>query len=118
MRSCAHAAVGAAAWVLLGALWLWQIEAHHVPAHWLLTVAVVLGVTIVFAGLCVGWVSWNRNIYRRRHNRRVPIVSDVQFDSDALGRLIVASDEGRLASHLIVEIDAAASRKHYRVRTS
>jgi hypothetical protein len=115
LRSCAHFAVGAGAWLLLGVLWLWQVDAHHIPAHWLATVTAVVVGAAVFAAFCVVWVVWNRSIYRRRHNRRSPIIREVQFESDALGRLIVASEDDLLASHLVVDVDEATSRKYFLV---
>lgn len=113
LRAGAHAAVGAAGWLLLGFLWLWQFEADHVPSDWMTTVAVTTGGALAFAASCVGWVCWNRSIYRRRHNRRAPIASQIQFESDALGRAIVVSEGGRDASRVVIDIDSDADVKYY-----
>jgi hypothetical protein len=113
LRKLAHASVGAAGWLLLGVLWIWQIHAGHVPTNWLPVVSVIAGGGVTFATASVGWIRWNRNIYSRRHNRLTPIVAGIQFEFDAVGRTIVASDEGRQANHVVVRIDPAAAEKHY-----
>jgi hypothetical protein len=113
LRAGGQAAVGAAGWLLLAFLWLWQFQAHHVPSSWAVTIAAVAGGVVVFAALCLLWVGWNRNIYGRRHNRRTPIVSEIQFERDALGRTIVIGDGRRDAAELVVTLDGAAALKHY-----
>jgi hypothetical protein len=98
---------------LLGGRWTWQIHAGHVPGNWLPVVSVIAGAALSFAIASVGWILWNRNIYGRRHNRLTPTVAGIQFEFDALGRTIVASDAGRRANHIVVSIDPAAAEKHY-----
>jgi hypothetical protein len=113
-RKFAHACVGVAGWLLLAGLWVWQVHAGHVPPNWLPVVSVIAGGALTFATASVAWIKWNRNIYSRRHNRLTPIVTDIQFEVDALGRTIVASNEGRQANHIVVVIDPTADEKHYR----
>jgi hypothetical protein len=115
LRKLAHVSAGAAGWLLLGGLWIWQIRAGHVPTDWLPVVSVIVGGAVTFATASVGWIKWNRNIYGRRHNRLTPVASGIQFEVDAVGRTIVACDEGRQANHVVVRIDAAAAEKHYLV---
>jgi hypothetical protein len=113
LRKLAHAFVGAAGWLLLGSLWIWQIRAGHVPTNWLPVVSVIAGGAVTFATASVGWIKWNRNIHGRRHNRLTPIIAGIQFEVDAVGRTIVASDDGRQANHVVVRIDPVAAEKHY-----
>ena len=113
LRKLAHASVGAAGWLLLGGLWIWQIRAGHVPGNWLAVVSVIACVAVTFATASVGWIKWNRSIYGRRHNRLTPVVAGIQFEVDAVGRTIVASDAARQANHVVVRIDPAAAEKHY-----
>ena len=113
-RAGVHAAVGGFGWLLLALLWLWQVEARHVPSAWPSVVALVGAGAVAFGVLCVVWLRWNRNIYRRRHRRRAAIVAEVQVTADALGRRIVGLDERRHARHVIVDVDGSARVKHYR----
>jgi hypothetical protein len=113
LRKLAHAFVGGAGWLSLGGLWVWQIRDGHVPADWLPVVSVIAAGAVIFAAASVAWIKWNRNIYGRRHNRLTPIVAGVQFEIDAVGRTIVASDEDRKADYVVVRIDSAAAEKHY-----
>jgi hypothetical protein len=112
-RAGAHATAAAAAWFLLVCLWLLQFHGRHIPDSWRTSVFAVAGGVVLFAGFCVAWVTWNRNIYRRRHQRVTPVSTDVQFTHDALGRRIVERKQGRQASQLVVEIDEASAFKHY-----
>ena len=113
-RSFGHVAVAGGAWLLLAALWFWQLNADHVPDNWERVVALVAAGGIAFAVLSAVWVRWNQSIYSRRHRRHAPIVSNVQFEFDALGRVIVADAEDRAAQSVVVRIDPTSTEKHYR----
>ena len=112
-RVGAHAFVAGAAWLVLVLLWVWQIHAKHVPADWLQAVSFVAGGCFVLGAFCAFWVIWNRRIYRKRHNRRAPIVADIQFERDGLGRAIVVGHGARDAQHVVVAIDETTEAKHY-----
>jgi len=60
------------------------------------------GTLALFTVLTLGWVRWNRNIYRRRHRRKAPLVQAVSFVQDTQGRTIVAPPELRERSGEIV----------------
>jgi hypothetical protein len=99
--------------LLLALLWVWQVRAGHVPAAWRPAVEVVAAGGAVFGAFSVVWIRWNRNIYRRRHNRRAPLLTAVQFDVDAVGRQIVVDAEDQHAGHVVVTVDPAGAVKHY-----
>ena len=63
--------------------------------------------------LSVVWVRWNQGIYRRRHNRRTPLVTEVQFERDAVGRRIAAPPDGLDGSEIVITIDGPAAVKRY-----
>jgi hypothetical protein len=103
-RSAAHALAGVAGWLLFAALWAWQALAG-VPSDWRIAIlAIGTGLAAAFA-LCLGWVRWNRGIYRRRHRRTEPIRRTVSFDRDALGRPIDAAPVDWLREAAIVEVE-------------
>ncbi|WP_205697279.1 hypothetical protein [Conexibacter sp. SYSU D00693] len=86
-----HAVVGGASWLVLGALWVWELDGH-VPSHWWPPLVGLLGVLALFAAFTPGWVAWNRSIYRRRHRRTSPMVVEVAFDRDWVGRSVRAAE--------------------------
>jgi membrane protein implicated in regulation of membrane protease activity len=104
-RRAAHVAVGLASWVALTALWVWQLGTF-VPASWFAGVATILVLLAVWSAFSVVWVAWSRNIYRRRHRRTEPVVHDVDFTQDALGRRIVAPPQlvGAHGGHVLVTV--------------
>lgn len=89
-RKVAHGLVGGAAWLGFGWLWVVQIT-QHLPVEWKLELTGIAGTLAAFTVLTLGWVRWNRNIYRRRHRRTAALVQPVSFARDTLGRRITAS---------------------------
>ncbi len=69
---------------------------------------------VVFSAWMLAWVRWNRNIYKRRHRRRHPLVQEVSFTHDTRGRRIVAPP-GTLTrrGETVVWIDPSDEVKHY-----
>ncbi len=109
----AHICVGGAGWVLLGLLWLWQSASRDIPGDWATVVSAAGGAWLALAALSVVWVRWNQGIYRRRHNRRTPLVTEVQFERDAVGRRIAAPPDGLDGSQIVITIDGPAAVKRY-----
>jgi hypothetical protein len=107
-----HICAGGAGWVLLGLLWLWQFESRAIPRDWALVITAAAGGWLALAALSMIWVRWNQDIYRRRHRRRTPLIAPVQFETDAVGRRIVAAD-GLDGSRIVIRIDRAAALKRY-----
>lgn len=109
----AHICIGGGGWLLLGLLWLWQAETRDIPRDWLIVVAATVGSGFALAVLSTAWVRWNQNIYRRRHNRHKPLLAEVQFELDAVGRQIIAESDERKGSQIVISVDRAAAVKHY-----
>ena len=118
MRSARlHATVGALGWAALVALWAWQAGGGFIPPDWASALAWIVGSTVALTGFSVGWVWWNRRIYRLRHSRRTPLVRPVAFDADALGRPIDAAPGADLyANEIVISIDPLRGRKRYGAR--
>jgi hypothetical protein len=114
-RQVLHALVGVGAWAGFLSLWAWQIDGY-LPVHWIGGL-IMIGVGVVgYATLTPLWVRWNRNIYRRHHNRRSPIVCDVDFKTDRLGRKLLISPAVLLHPTLItVDLDETNGTKRYLV---
>ncbi|MDQ3630490.1 MAG: hypothetical protein M3417_04270 [Actinomycetota bacterium] len=93
-RKVAHGLAGGAAWVGFGWLWVLQIT-QHLPPEWEKELIGIAGTLAAFTVLTLGWVRWNRDIYRRRHRRTVALVQPVSFARDTLGRRITASADLR-----------------------
>lgn len=112
MRRAWQLALGALSWVGFALLWLWQLEVY-VPATWLYSICligIILGLWIVFT---IGWVSWNRNIYARRHRRTNPVRMEVGFEQDSLGRPIVASGGIRAAEgQIVISVDEGGAKRY------
>lgn len=89
-RKVAHGLAGVASWVGFGWLWVLQVT-QHLPSAWALELLGLVGTLLLFTGLTLGWVRWNRNIYRRRHRRTAALVKPVSVAEDTLGRRITAS---------------------------
>jgi hypothetical protein len=85
----AHVLLGAASWLVMVALWMWQLNVY-VPSDWLGGVELILVLLAGWACFSVVWVLWCRNIYRRRHRRTSPLKREVDFGRDSLGRQILA----------------------------
>ena len=114
-RRAAHVAAGLLGWTVFVGLWVWQLEVY-VPDQWLAGIVMIVAVLGAFAVATPAWVAWNRNIYRRRHRRTKPLVMEVAFDEDALGRRIVADPGVRTApGRIVVEVDETGRAKTYRV---
>jgi hypothetical protein len=88
-RRAAHALVGVASWIALGALWVWQLEVH-VPSRWLEGIALIAALAAVWACFAVAWVAWCKSIYKRRHSRTKALLRHVDFERDTLGREVLA----------------------------
>jgi membrane protein implicated in regulation of membrane protease activity len=112
-RRAAHVAAGVASWLALAALWVWQLGTF-VPASWFDGVATILVLLAVWSGFSVVWVAWSRNIYRRRHSRTTPVVRDVDFTHDALGRRIIAPPRlaGAQGGHVLVTVGDDGAKRY------
>ena len=112
-RKAFHVLLGLAAWAAFLSLWVWQIR-DYLPAHWIGGLTMIGVGALVFATLTPLWVRWNRNIYRRRHSRRSPIVHHVAFETDRLGRDLVISPEVHLnPTRITVDLDQTTGTKRY-----
>lgn len=98
--------------MLMGLLWAWQAETHDIPANWAIVVAATGAGGIALAALSVAWVRWNQDIYRRRHRRLTPLVADVQFELDAVGRHVVAASDVLAGSRIVIRIDEAGVKRY------
>jgi hypothetical protein len=112
-RLALHVAVGVLGWAAIAGLWVWQLEVF-VPANWLAglkLIAIFLAITALFTPT---WVWWNRNIYRRRHRRKMPLLRSVDFTEDALGRRIAAApDELARAAEIEISVTDEGRIKVY-----
>jgi hypothetical protein len=113
-RRALHVAIGVLGWALFAGLWVWQLEVF-VPSNWLAGLEALGVILAVFALATPTWVAWNRSIYRRRHRRTTPLVLEVDFERDRLGRTIEADPGVRTADgEIAVEVDGDAGVKSYR----
>lgn len=93
----------------------WQLKVY-VPAEWLGGVSLLVAVAAAFTALTPAWVWWNRNIYRRRHRRRTPLVREVGMERDALGRELLVAPEVLLnPTEVRVTVDSGGAVKRYDV---
>lgn len=113
-RSVCHAALGVLAWIALGAMWVWQLNTN-VPDRWLEGVAAVVAIFVAWAVFTIGWVAWNRGIYRRRHQRDQAVVVEVEMDEDVLGRPVIGAREARdAAGQIVISVDAEGVKRYRR----
>lgn len=112
LAKAAHICLGGAGWSLLGLLWLWQSNTRYIPGDWAIVVAATGAGGLALAALSVAWVRWNQGIYRRRHRRLTPLIAEVQFETDAVGRPIVATPEAVDGSRIVIRIDAAGVKRY------
>lgn len=110
-----HALLGVTAWAGFLSLWVWQIDGY-LPTHWmggLIMIGVGAAGYAILTPLCV-W--WNRNIYRRHHKRRSPIICEVGFKTDRLGRKLLIRPAVLLhPTRVTVDLDEANETKRYLV---
>lgn len=113
-RRLLHVVAGLAGWIGFAALGVWQLGFFAPPEAAVgLTALAACGIVVTCA--CIGWVRWNQSIYRSRHRRTVPIVVNVDFSHDSLGRPIAAAPGVREAGgQIFVALDAATGFKSYR----
>ena len=95
-RVALHLALGALGWLILGGFWVWQL-AVYIPATWVEGVVLLGAIFAVYLVLTPLWVTWNRNIYGRRHRRNTPLLREVRLERDALGRPTVGSPSTQAA---------------------
>jgi hypothetical protein len=88
-RRRGHVLLGAMSWIVLAALWVWQLDVY-VPSNWFGGVALIIILLAGWTCFSMMWVAWCRNIYRRRHRRTSAPEREVDFEHDQLGRRIVA----------------------------
>ncbi|MGZ5313414.1 MAG: hypothetical protein ACXWEA_04330, partial [Solirubrobacterales bacterium] len=63
----------------------------------------------------IGWVAWNRGIYRRRHQRDQAAVVEVEMDEDVLGRPVIGAREARdAAGQIVISVDAEGVKRYRR----
>ena len=67
-RRRGHVLLGAMSWIVLAALWVWQLDVY-VPSNWFGGVALIIILLAGWTCFSMMWVAWCRNIYRRRHRR-------------------------------------------------
>jgi hypothetical protein len=67
-RRRGHVLLGAMSWIVLAALWVWQLDVY-VPSNWFGGVALIIVLLAGWTCFSMMWVAWCRNIYRRRHRR-------------------------------------------------
>ncbi|HWI06493.1 MAG TPA: hypothetical protein VNT54_03125 [Solirubrobacteraceae bacterium] len=111
-----HVLAGVLGWAGFAALAVWQLGFFVPPqAGDRLAALALCGAALTCIG--IGWIRWNRSIYRRRHRRSSPIVMNVDFSHDSLGRPIVAPP-GVSEAHgqVFVSVDADNAIKSYRRR--
>jgi hypothetical protein len=113
VRQSLHAAIGVCAWGAFAALWAWQLNGY-LPNQWLDGLFLIAFALVAYAVATPLWVMWNRNIYRRRHNRLAPTICQVSFTTDRLGRqLVIAPAIGRNSNRITIDLDEANGAKHY-----
>ena len=92
-------------WITFAVLWMWQIGDYK-PSNLELYPAFIGAALVIMLGIGRGWIQWNRSIYRRRHNRNSPVVREVDFSHDAIGRPVHCHADLRYAAgQLIVSVD-------------
>lgn len=113
-RRLLHVLAGVLGWIGFAALAVWQLGFFVPPkAGDGLAALAACGAALTCAG--IGWVRWNQAIYRRRHRRTSPIVMNVDFSHDSLGRPIAAPPGACEAQgQIFVAVDAATGVKSYR----
>lgn len=113
LRTFFHVVFGALGWIAFGGLWLWQLTSN-VPDRWLEGVLLIAVILVAWTLFTICWVTWNRNIYRRRHRRGDPVVVEVEVDEDTLGRPVIGARKARdHAGQIVISVDEEGS-KHYR----
>lgn len=113
-RRLLHALAGVMGWLGFAALAVWQLG-FFAPrdAGTGLAALAACGAALTCVG--IGWVRWNQSIYRRRHRRTVPIVVNVGFSHDTLGRPIAAPPGiCEAQGQIFVAVDPDTAIKSYR----
>ena len=114
MRRLGHVLAGVMGWIGFAALAVWQLG-FFAPRNAGAGLAALAACGAALTCVGIGWVRWNRSIYRRRHRRTAPIVVNVGFSHDTLGRPI-AAPPGLLEApgQIFVAVDTATGVKSYR----
>lgn len=96
LRQFFHGVVGLVCWVVFAAIWLY-LFAFNLPETWPL---ILIGIVALFFMLLVMnfiWVRWNKRIYWRHDGRRQQAVQqETRFDTDVLGREVIAPERDLL----------------------
>ena len=113
-RRLLHVLVGLMGWIGFVGLAVWQLG-FFAPREAGIGLAALAACGAGLTCIGIGWVRWNQSIYRRRHRRTAPIVVNVGFSHDTLGRPI-AAPPGVCEAHgqIFVAVDAASGVKSYR----
>jgi hypothetical protein len=95
-RMALHGVVAVLSWVVLAYLIVAELIGDA-PADWAQSVQL-----ITIAGICLvlgawTWVRWNQSVARRIRDRSLPILRDVAFRHDAIGRAVLTSPAARFA---------------------
>jgi hypothetical protein len=107
-----QSSLGVLAWLGFSALWVWQLEVN-VPERWLDSLTVIGTIAGLWVIFTLGWVAWNRSIYRRRHRRNTPVRLEVGMDHDSLGRPIVASRWIRTApGQILISVNGDGTKRY------
>ena len=111
-----HVLAGVLGWLGFAALAVWQLGFFAPPrAGDGLAALAACGTALTCIG--IGWIRWNQSIYRRRHRRTSPIVMNIDFSQDSLGRPIAAPPGvSEAPGQIFVSVDAASGIKSYRRR--
>jgi hypothetical protein len=112
-RKLLHGLIGLASWVVLGLMWVWQLN-FTVPENWFIGVVLIFALLVMWATFAKLWIEWCRSIYRRRHRRLTPISREVDFGNDSVGRKVSAPPGLALsANHVLISV-CPDNVKHYR----
>lgn len=109
-RKVLHVALVLLGWV--GFVWMWLLVAQR-PWESERLVWLIVGSIVLLPLLTFVWVRHNRDIHRRKGERRAPMLADVRYEHDWHGRSVHA-DWPVLRRTQSVTITVAGGRKLYR----
>lgn len=108
VRQLFHGVVGIACWVAFIAIWL-GLFVFNRPESWPLILTAIISLFVIMLVLNAVWVAWNRRIYWRHNGRRrTAVVQETRFDSDVLGRTVIAPPRDLLMSSPMVSVGVDA----------
>lgn len=103
-RQMLHGLVGIACWIAFAMLWL-ALFAFNLPEAWPLIATGIVALFVVMLVVNVVWVRWNKRIYWRHDRRRQQaVVQETRFDTDALGRAVIAPDRALLMAQAAITV--------------